>query len=194
MIIRCVSLILFPSFYGTWASRIWRWHPDVKRISSFPKQPIAWRTRKRKLFWQFGWTHGNFSLAQMVRLSCCVKQVKAPFKMLLAIFLSLDNNRCSRFPFSKIFPKIANYMTLCLFWKQRDLFPISMISNCDYFNHIVGTPCLRSRWLREGEIIFFTKIRLSKEYGKFNLLFQQSCESDRLLAGDTVARGGTCGL
>lgn len=45
----------------------------------------------------------------------CETGIKAPFKMLLAVFLSLDNNRCSRFPFSKILSRIANYMTLCLF-------------------------------------------------------------------------------
>lgn len=88
----------------------------------FSKQPISWRTSKRKLFWPFVWTHGNFSLAQMMRLSFCVKQVKAPFKMLLAIFLSLYNNRCSRASLSIMFSKIANYMAVCLFWQQKNFF------------------------------------------------------------------------
>lgn len=48
--------------------------------------------------------------------------------------------------------------------------------------------------MTEDDIYFFTKIRLCKEYGKFNLLFQQSCESDRTLACDTLARGVNYGL
>lgn len=156
MIIQCVSLILFPSFYDTWTSCILRRRSVVK--CSFPNQPIVWRTSKRELLWQFGWTHGNFSLAQMVTLSCCVKQVKAPFKMLLAVFLSLDNNRCSTFPFSKILSKIADHMALCLF-ENKGNFSIRVISDFDYFSRvisdfdyfshiIVGTLPLNSIWLR----------------------------------------------
>lgn len=112
----------------------------------FPSSPLLEGPAK-ELFWQFGWTRGNFSLAQMVRLSCCVKQVKAPFKMLLAVFLSLDNNR---------FLFFYNILQNCILYdimfilKTKGPFPTRVISNCDCFNHIVGTLPLKL-YMIEGE-------------------------------------------
>lgn len=78
----------------------------------------------------------------------CGKQVKASFKMLLAVFLSLDNYRCSRFPFSKIFSKTCQLYDIMIILKTKGPFPIRVISHCDYFNHIVGTLPLNSILLR----------------------------------------------